>query len=103
MQRGLTIEDNIIIIAKMSLDDVSKVEISIGEILSVCQIDLFTIVSDDVFGTWPSCGSVADKLFHDLEIFSSHVFWNSKVFGNGLGNSKLIKLENGIWSNDSTS
>ncbi len=35
MQRRLTIEDHVVIVTEMPFDDIAKVEISIGKILSV--------------------------------------------------------------------
>ena len=59
MERGLPIEDDVVAIAKMPLNDVTKVQVRIRAILLVIKIALLVIVApDDVFGARPLVGTV---------------------------------------------
>ena len=81
MQRGLSVEDNKVVITQHSLDDVSNLQVGIGPVLEHVQADLSTICLLDELGPRPFLGSVLNQLFHDAHVGSGYTLRDGQVHG----------------------
>ena len=78
-------------------------QLSISPVLSVGQVNLFAIVTDDVLCPRPFGGAIAHKLLHHLHVLASDVLGNGQIHGDRLWNSQLVQLQNRVRGDDSTS
>jgi len=53
MQRWLTVEDNVVIVLKMSLNYVTNFQMLVGSVLQNCYVDQSSISSFDILSSWP--------------------------------------------------
>lgn len=72
VQRRLPIEDNDVIVAHVSLDNVPIFKVVIGIARVVPQIDALAIGADDVARAGVDLGSVGHKFTHLVNVVPSH-------------------------------
>ena len=99
----LSVEDDIIIVSEMSFNFVAWFKMGIRSVSHLRDVDLSVIVSDDVLSSRPSVRAIAHKHPHVVDVLSCHCLWHCQVQSNSLRDSKLVKHQDWIWSDDSSS
>ena len=81
MERGLSIEDDIIVIAQMALDSVADLQVLIRSILQDGEIDVATVDSLDVLCSRPVICSPVDQRSQFLLVMLRDYFGHGQVHG----------------------
>jgi len=103
VERGLPVEYDIVSVPQLPLHDVARIQLSISSVLSVGQVNLLAIVTDDELCPRPCGGAIAHKLLHHSHVLASDVLGDGQIHGDCLWNSQLVQLKNRVWGDDSTS
>mmetsp|Transcript_25875 Transcript_25875/g.74824 ORF Transcript_25875/g.74824 Transcript_25875/m.74824 type:complete len:428 (-) Transcript_25875:47-1330(-) len=102
MQRRLTIEEDDIAIAQVTLDYPSVGQKEVGLVLHVTKIDASTIRTNDVLGTRVRGRTIGDESTQLSKVEGSDVDRNGQVHGHGPGDTNLMNTQVGIGGNDRT-
>ena len=90
MQRWLSVEDHVIFITEVPFYYVVEIKVGVCEIPSVGQVDLLSIMADDVLSSRPSRWSIAYQLSHLIDVLLCDWLWHCEISGDILWDSELI-------------
>ena len=90
MQRGLSVEDDIVVIVQVTLDGVAYLEVLICAILKDCEIDIAAINTFDVLGTGPVVSTAINQSLQVLIVVLGDDLWHCEVHSDLNGHSKLV-------------
>jgi len=103
MERGLSIEHYIITVSELSFDNEAWLQMMLSHFLQDGEIDLSTVMANDVLCSWPLCWTVYDELSHFFDVLTCNMLRYSEIHGNKFRNTKLIKFQNWVRSDYCTS
>jgi len=100
VERRLAVEDHVVSISDVSLNFVANLDMSVRPVLEESEVDLLLVMPDDVLGAGPVLRTILDQSLHLVIIRVSDCLGKGEIGGNLIGDTKLIELEAGIWSDD---
>ena len=86
----------------MSFYFIARLQMSIRPIPHGIQVNLSVVMPDNVLSSRPRIWSILNQSPHLINVLWSDCLRNGKVHCNRYGDPQLIKLKNGVRSNDSS-
>ena len=103
MERGLSVEDDIIVVVQMSLNCVADFQMLISPVLQDGEVNVSTIDSFDVLSAGPVVSTSVNQGLQVLNVVDCDDFRHCEIHRNLNRHSKLVKSKVGVRSDDSTS
>ena len=100
VQRGLSIENNVVVVAQVTLYHVARLQISISGFLQGTNVEVLTIGSVDELSPRPGVRSIVHESSHLLDVLSGDGLRHSQFKCNLERDTELVELQNGVGSDD---
>ena len=96
MERRLPVENDIVIILEVPLYLVARLDVLIGAVPQICQVNEMIVRPDDVAGAGPGVRPVFNQLPHIVDVLAGDSLWNSESERHLYGHSELVESENRV-------
>lgn len=91
VERRLAVEDDVVAVVNVALDSVAALQMQVGRLRVVAEIDSLAGVADDVLGAGVLRVSASDELLHLVDVEGGDDFRERHVLGDGPRHSDLSK------------